>query len=58
MPNEQINEDLKRKNWTPNDWKKSDDETDKLIIYIWQLSPWNLWKARGAIRSIFKKIKI
>lgn len=47
---EQIKEDIKRKDWTSVQWRESPEDIDRLIWYISSLSPHNLWKARGAVR--------
>ena len=55
MSNEQFLDDMKRKNWVSNQWKESPDDLDRLIWFIHQLSPWNLWKAKQAIRDFMKE---
>jgi hypothetical protein len=44
-------EDFKRKNWTPDEWKNSEDEIDRFLYWVNYLSLHNLWKARSVYRS-------
>jgi len=40
-----IEEGIKRKNWSLEDWKTSKDDLDRLIWFIAIQSPHNLWRA-------------
>lgn len=46
-----FKEDFKRKDWFAHQWLQSDDALDRLVGFIWGLSPHNLWKAKESIRE-------
>lgn len=49
-----IEELVRRKDWTGEQWKNSPDKIDRLAYFISYLSPHNLWKAVEAIEE-FKR---
>ena len=54
--NKEIKEDLKRKNWTADQWKNSNDEIDRFLYWVNWLSLHNLWKAREVYREKIREI--
>lgn len=55
-PKKNMNQkNQERKNWTNRDWLESEDELDRKIGWIYQLSPHNLWKVRKEIDDLLSK---
>lgn len=61
VPTKQLELDIRKKPWTPTQWRESKDPINRLIWFINNLSLWNLWRARGEVRRLLdeqeKKIK-
>jgi len=53
----EYSEDLKRKEWTAEQWKNSDDDIDRFLYWVNWLSLHNPWKAREAYREKIKDEK-
>lgn len=55
---EEFKNDIKRKNWSQEEWKNSDDEIDRFLYWVNWLSLHNLWQARSVFREkVASKVK-
>jgi len=54
----EFSEDIKRKNWSPDQWKNSEDEVDRFLYWVNYLSLHNLWQARSVYREKLNRDKI
>lgn len=52
-----LEEILKKKDWTMEQWKNSEDIIDRTVYFISYLSPHNLWKGYEAIQNLSNENK-